>query len=221
MKSASQHSKGWSGIAFCVTMVASVALMGVPPAANAGAGAILTYLRAQQHSLLWAGWLSLPAAAFFLWFALGLAAWLHAASPDDEGLPAYLRTAAIVTTSVAFVQGAFMMALALRPPADPGFAWELNTLLFASVGAMPFAIFLVAAAHSMRRHASAPAWLTWLGYLAAAGQVLVSFGMFYRSGLATGNDVVYAIAAGLLPLLFVLATSLCMAGLIRAPQAST
>ena len=42
------------------------------------------------------------------------------------------------------------------------------------LGYAPVAIFLFAAAHSMRRHEPAPAWLAWLGYLAAFGAAIAT-----------------------------------------------
>ena len=42
------------------------------------------------------------------------------------------------------------------------------------LGYAPVAIFLFAAAHSMRRHDRAPAWLAWLGYLAALGAAIAT-----------------------------------------------
>ena len=50
------------------------------------------------------------------------------------------------------------------------------------LGYAPVAIFLFAAAHSMRRHESAPQWLAMLGYLASFGATLATFSIFFSYG---------------------------------------
>ncbi len=52
---------------------------------------------------------------------------------------------------------------------------------------MGIAVFAFAVAHSMRRHGSGPAWLAWLGYATALAEGVMSFGMFYPSGIPFGN----------------------------------
>ena len=46
------------------------------------------------------------------------------------------------------------------------------------LGYAPVSIFLFAAAHSMRRHERAPAWLAWLGYLASFGAAIATLSIF-------------------------------------------
>lgn len=48
------------------------------------------------------------------------------------------------------------------------------------LGYAPVAIFLFAAAHSMRRHDRAPMWLAWLGYVAAAGAAIATLSIFFN-----------------------------------------
>ena len=50
------------------------------------------------------------------------------------------------------------------------------------LGYAPVAIFLFAAAHSIRRHESAPQWLAILGYLASFGATLATFSIFFSYG---------------------------------------
>ncbi|MFZ0681630.1 MAG: hypothetical protein WAM84_01985, partial [Candidatus Cybelea sp.] len=50
------------------------------------------------------------------------------------------------------------------------------------LGYAPVAIFLFAAAHSIRRHDFAPQWLATLGYVASFGATLATFSIFFSYG---------------------------------------
>ena len=50
------------------------------------------------------------------------------------------------------------------------------------LGYAPVSVFLFAAAHSMRRHESAPSWLSSFGYLAAAGAGIATLSIFFQDG---------------------------------------
>jgi hypothetical protein len=185
------RSKGWSGLAFVVVLIASLALTGTPPDANAAEGVIAGYLSVHHRELLVAGWLSFPALAFFLWYLVGISGYLRRMSTEDEGLPTFALVSGLYTAVVAFVGGVLSTALAFAP-AGPGavkFVWGLSALANGAFIAMGLAIFVFAVAHSMRRHNSGAPWLVWLGYVTALAEAVMTFGMFYRSGVALGNDL--------------------------------
>jgi hypothetical protein len=64
-----------------------------------------------------------------------------------------------------------------------------NAFVFSQggLGYAPVAIFLLGAAHSMRRHDSAPAWLATLGYVAAAGAAISTLSIFFSGPMAPGG----------------------------------
>jgi hypothetical protein len=65
-----------------------------------------------------------------------------------------------------------------------GLAGIFDAFFFAQggLGYAPVAIFIFAAAHSMRRHERAPEWLAWFGYLAAFGAAIATFAIFVTDG---------------------------------------
>jgi hypothetical protein len=115
-------------------------------------------------------------------------------STHDEGLPAYALVSGVYTTVVAFAASLLPTALAFVPPAaldarDLQFFWALSALANGAFLAMGLCVFVFACAHSMRRHNSGAPWVVWLGYVTAAAEAIMSFGMFYPSGVATNNSV--------------------------------
>jgi len=211
------RSKGWAGLAFVVLIVVSVFLSGAPPDAGAGASAVQAYLTAHQHGLLIAGWLSFPTMAFFLWFVVGMGAYLRRMATHDEGLPTYALVSGVYTTVVAFVAALLSTALAYLPAAGLGpaalqFLWALNTLANGAFLAMGLAVFIFACSHSMRRHNSGAAWVVWLGYLAAAGEAVMSFGMFYPSGVTTNNPIAGLVLGFALFAIWTIGASLTLIG---------
>ncbi|HEV3153621.1 MAG TPA: hypothetical protein VGZ02_07450 [Candidatus Baltobacteraceae bacterium] len=187
-----QHSKGWAGLSFVVLLIVSIFAGGVPPPMNADPSTIGAYLSTHRQGLIAGGWLSFPIAAFFLWFAVGMAAFLRRTSARDDGLPTYaLITSAFIAAS-ALVASLVVTALAYRTPLGGGltFIWALEALAAGPFLSMTIAIFVFAVAHSMRRHGSGAAWLVWLGYLTALGQAVLTLGMFYPTGIPADNPVI-------------------------------
>jgi len=164
---------------------------------NAAASEVGAYLSGRHQALLIVGWLGFPLAAFFLWFAVGLAAFLRRTSAQDDGLPTYALIAAAFTAAAAWVGSALTTSLVFAPisPGALSFVWGLQALMNVVLLGIPAAVFIFACAHSMRRHGSAPAWLVWLGYVTAAGQAFATFGLFYPTGFTLDS----AVAAGVLP----------------------
>lgn len=208
------RSKGWAGIAFVVLIVASVVLGGTPPDANAAPASIAAYLSTHRHALLVGGWLSFPTVAFFLWFVVGIARYLRRMSAQDEGLPTFALASGIYTAAVAFVASLVNTALAFAPVGPGGlqFLWALGALANGAFLAMGLAIFVYACTHSMRRHKSGATWLVGLGYLTVAGEAIMSFGVFYPSGVALGNNVTGLVLGFVLFAIWMIAVSATLIG---------
>jgi len=88
----------------------------------------------------------------------------------------------IATTSIALIAAATQAAEAFYARATLGSAGIVAVYALGTAAGFilygPLAIFLFAAAHSMRRHGSAPAWVAWLGYAATALSALATLSVF-------------------------------------------
>ena len=206
-----ERSAGWSGLAFLVVVfVASLLYGGAPPAISASAPAIGAFLSAHHQIALVGNWLSLPASFFFLWFAVGVRAHLaHSAGPAD-GLPLYAISGAIASVAIALTSAAVLGVLLLTAvPTDdlPGW-WGLYMLLGGPILIAATVVFVFAAAHSMRRHGSAPQGLAMFGYLAAFGGTLSTLSLVFPAGpMSATGWVTIVLGLGLFAL-WVIATSI-------------
>ncbi|MBV8373076.1 MAG: hypothetical protein JOY69_07420 [Candidatus Eremiobacteraeota bacterium] len=179
-----ERSAGWSALCYVAVLVIATFITSplAPPAYDPAHLALLIDLN-RSHLLLGA-WLSFPAAAFFLWFLVGLRSYLRDAPGRPEGLPTLALIAGVVMMAEALIAASFESALVyVRPEVFQanGFAGIYGTFIFTQegLGYAPAAIFFFACAHSMRRHGSAPPWLAWLGYLAALGCAYSTLSIFY------------------------------------------
>jgi hypothetical protein len=179
-----ERSAGWSALCFVAVLLIATFITSplAPPTYDPAHLALLIDLN-RSHLLLGA-WLSFPAAAFFLWFLVGLRTYLAHAPGRPEGLPTFAFVAGIVMATQALLAACFETAVVfVRPEVFQanGMAGVYGAFIFTQegLGYAPVAIFLFAAAHSMRRHHSAPPWLAWLGYLAALGCAYSTLSIFY------------------------------------------
>jgi hypothetical protein len=209
-----ERSAGYAGIAFIVLAIAGALIPGTPPPASSGVATLSAYVDAHRNSLVLGAWLSFPAGAFFLWFLVGLRAYLRQAPGQDEGLPTYALAAGIVTAVVTVASTIFQTILGFEGSAALG-AQGL-TLAYAATalsGAVlfgPLAVFLLASTMSMRRHHSAPRWLAGLGFVAFAGSVIASLGVFFRTGAMAPGGIVSIVLGLLLFTLWIVATSVVL-----------
>ncbi len=182
-----QRSAGWSVLCYVALLLIAAFLTQSLPQAHMKASDIAIVLDARRISLLWAAWLTFPAVAFFLWFLVGLRSYLAAAPGRQEGLPTFAMISGILMVATS-LWGAMLETAAIyaQPEAfsDNGLGGVFDASVFTKdgLGFAPVAIFLFAAAHSMRRHHSAPQWLATLGYLAAVGAVLATLSIFIPYG---------------------------------------
>ncbi len=215
-----ERSAGWSGLAFLVLVVVSATLYGTPPPGAAVSAATMgSFLTAHHQTILISAWLGFPAAAFFLWFAVGVRAHLAHAVGLADGLPLYAILAASITAAIALLSSA-LLALVLSgaiPMDDLPSWWGLNALLSGPIIAMSSTIFVFAASHSMRRHGSASEGLALYGYLAAFGGAISTLSLFSPTGPMSANGWVTLVMGPGLFVIWVIATSIW---LIRSVGAS-
>src|SRR5580704_18649218 len=181
-----ERSAGWSVLCYVAVLVIATFLnSGMPGMDVKPSDAALAF---DQHrfSLLLGAWLTFPAVAFFLWFLVGLRTYLIAAPGRQEGLPTFALIAGVVMAASSLWAACLEIAAVYLPPDSftaNGLAGVFDAFVFVQggLGYAPVAIFLFAAAHSMRRHDSAPPWLAWLGYLAALGEAIATLSVFITS----------------------------------------
>ncbi|MGA8534345.1 MAG: hypothetical protein WB615_09590 [Candidatus Tumulicola sp.] len=179
-----ERSAGWSALCYIAVLVVATFITSplTPPMNNPLNLAMI--IDANRAHLLFSAWLTFPAAGFFLWFLVGLRSYLSQAPGRQEGLPTFALIAGVIMIAEALLAASLESVVAYVPPEvlqSNGFAGVYGAFIFIQngLGYAPVAIFLFAAAHSMRRHHSAPAWLAWLGYLAALGAAYSTLSIFH------------------------------------------
>jgi hypothetical protein len=179
-----ERSAGWSVLCYvALLMIASWLTRSLPTPLTMRPLATALWIDAHRPALLLSAWLTFPAAAFFLWFLVGLRSYLSHAPGRQEGLPTFALVAGVVMIASSLWAAALLTAAVYPAPEDfkaRGLAgiYDAFTFMQSGLGYAPVAIFLFAAAHSMRRHARAPAWLAWFGYLAALGAAISTCSIF-------------------------------------------
>lgn len=181
-----ERSAGWAALCYVAVLVLATFLTnGMPSITYKPIDAALA-IDAHRFGLLGGAWLTFPAAAFFLWFLVGLRSYLMNAPGRQEGLPTFALVAGVVMVTTSLIAASFLTAALYALP-DIFKAHALSGIFDAfyftqgGLGYAPVAIFLFASASSMRRHDRAPAWLAWLGYLAAVGATIATFSIFFSS----------------------------------------
>ena len=212
-------------LCFVVVLVISVALLGPMPDLGTSAAYQAAYFQAHHGALLWSAWLTFPAAAFFLWFLVGLRAYLRSAPGRQEGLPDFAFASGIVLVVLAFV-GAFFQSAVVYPPPQAyvpnGLAAVYVAMIFtqSGLGWAPVAIFLFAASHSMRRHDSAPAGLALLGYFAAFTAGVASFSPFFNEPPLSPTGLTTELLGGVPGMLWLIGTGFTLLGIKESPAPS-
>src|SRR5580692_5577890 len=166
-----ERSAGWSVLCYvAVLVVATMLNNGLPPVDEKATNTALL-IDSHRFALLFSAWLTFPAVAFFLWFLVGLRSYLSHAPGRQEGLPTFAMIAGIVMVASSLWAAMLQTAAVYVPPEtfqDNALSGIYDAFVFVQngLGYAPVAVFLFAAAHSMRRHDSAPPWLAILGYVA-------------------------------------------------------
>jgi Domain of unknown function (DUF4386) len=182
-----ERSAGWSVLCYvALLIVATMLTWGMPSVEMKSSDAALA-LDAHKFTLLLGAWLTFPAIAFFLWFLVGLRSYLSYAPGRQEGLPTFAMIAGIVMVASSLWAAMLQTAAVYVPPEtfqDNALSGIYDAFVFVQngLGYAPVAVFLFAAAHSMRRHDSAPPWLATLGYIAAFGAAIATLSIFIPYG---------------------------------------
>src|SRR6516162_5434729 len=108
-----ERSAGYSCLCFVLLTVASLFLTGLTlPDLTTKPTDLAAYISLHRLGLLWGAWLTFPAVAFFLWFLVGLRAYLREAPGRQEGLPAFAFAAGILAAGVALLTAFLQTAVA-------------------------------------------------------------------------------------------------------------
>jgi Domain of unknown function (DUF4386) len=182
-----ERSAGWSVLCYVAVLVIATFLNGGMPGMDVKPSDAALAFDQHRFTLLWGAWLTFPAVAFLLWFLVGLRSYLRAGPGPQEGLPTFALVAGVVMAASSLWAACLQTAAVYFSPdtfAANGLSGIFDAFVFVQggLGYAPVAIFLFAAAHSMRRHESAPKWLAMLGYLASFGAALATFSIFFSSG---------------------------------------
>lgn len=201
-----ERSAGWSVLCYvAILVIATMLTNGMPAGAYRPSEAALA-IDSHRSGLLFGAWLTFPAAAFFLWFLVGLRSYLKNAPGQQEGLATFAFGSGLVMVASSLVAAALLTAaLAASPDVFKahGLAGVYDAFFYTQggLGYAPVAIFLFASAHSMHRHDRAPRWLGTFGYLAALGASIATLSIFFTDSFMApgqqGPGLFGAIPAGL------------------------
>jgi hypothetical protein len=212
-----ERSAGWSVLCYVAVVIIAGRLANGMPSVGSRPLDIALLIDSHRFALQLSAWLAFPAAAFFLWFLIGLRSYLTNAPGRQEGLPTFALVAGVVMVAMSLWASALLTAVLYAPPD----IFKLNGLqsifeafAFAQggLGYAPVAIFLFAAAHSMRRHDRAPAWLAWLGYIAAVGSAISTLSLFFTDPFMAPGQPGEALFGALPAGIWLIATGIVLIG---------
>jgi hypothetical protein len=209
-----ERSAGWSVICYIGVLVLATFLNNGMPPSDTRPGDAALIIDSHRNAMLLGAWLTFPASAFFLWFLVGLRDYLgKAGSGRQEGLATLALGAGIVMVAGSLWAAGLQIA-AVYPIPDVymrnGLAsiYAAFTFTQGGLGYAPVAVFLFACAHSMRRHASAPGWLSTLGYLAGCGASIATLSIFFTDSFMAPGALGPGVLGALPTAIFLIATGL-------------
>jgi hypothetical protein len=170
-------------------------LPGAPPKADDSVREIVDFLVDKRDSILAGDFLIALGSMSLLVFAGGLRRHLRAAARGDDGLADTSFGGAVGGVVLLLAGAALLNGIAFKAAGagEPVRAYydTLNDLFFLS--GFPFAVFFGFAAWSGARSRAFPAWLGWVGGLAALLNLLGGIGLFAKSGaFASGGEFAFA-----------------------------
>jgi hypothetical protein len=171
-----------SGFAVLLAGAAAVVFERGPVSASDPGSEIAGYFAANQAALRAQGLLFLIGAGFFLWFLGSLRSFLIRAEAGTGRLSTVALAAGVASTMLTVVALAFQVGLAAAAngEAQPALVGIMGALF--TVANLPLAVMLIAVAVLSFRTGAFPAWLGWLSILAAAAQLLPTFGIVLDGG---------------------------------------
>jgi hypothetical protein len=168
------------GIIFVLLQIAAGSMLGGAPALDAPSAEIQSYLVDDGVNVLAAATMVALAAFFGLWFLGSLRTFLERAEGAPGRLSKVAFGAGLVTITMATTASLPTVALAWNDTAalaEPGLlqaVWNLNTLALVPIGSSA-GVFCLAIALVILRTRVLPAWLGWIGVLAAVAGVIATF----------------------------------------------
>ncbi|HEY5424993.1 MAG TPA: hypothetical protein VIJ77_00435 [Candidatus Tumulicola sp.] len=210
-----ERSAGWSVLCYVLLLIVASLMTSPMPSVNQGPADLAALVDAHRTVILLSAWLAFPASAFFLWFLVGLRGYLKQAPGRQEGLPTFALIAGVVMVAGSLFAASLETVIGYATPEafqSNGIAGIYSAYMFiqGGLGYAPVAIFLFAAAHSMRRHAFAPAWLAWFGYAAAAGAGIATLSIFFTDPFMSPNGFGPGLFGALPSAVWLIATGVVM-----------
>lgn len=195
-----ERSAAYAGIVGAILYIISGMIPGVPPPATESAAQIAGYVTAHSAGLTIGAWITLPAVAFILWFAIGFFDYLRDQNDADRTLTQWGVAGAIIWAALNVVAVSLMGAAATSSAATgPSFAllylFDIVMFIFAFGS---FAAFAFAAANEGRRRGAMPGWLNAFGYLVFVVDALFTLTIFANGG---GTFAITGIGTMVTPLL--------------------
>jgi hypothetical protein len=215
-----------AGIGFVVFTIAAFIVGGEPPKVSDSAADVVSYYDGERGQVLVSSFLFAVALGFWIWFGGALA---NSLRERGEGRVAATIVGAVSTfVSVQLVTTAInaILAHSVAREGEDGVVQALFNLTWGLdvVGAIPSAVFFLAASAGLMRTRMIPAWLSWAGVGVAALFILRSTN-WARDGFwsPTGEYLFILIP---LALLWILVTSVVLVRNLPAaetekPAAST
>src|SRR3954451_15983075 len=178
-----------AGVLLTIFFIVGFSLPGAPPKADDSLREIANFFGDKRGSILAGDFFVALACVFLLLFAGGLRRHLRAARRDDDGLAessfgGAVAGIALLLAGTAVFNGIAFKAAGLAQPIRADY--DISNALFAISG-FPFALFFGGAAWAGARAGAFPAWVNWLGGLAALAQLLGGLVLFTKSGFFAGG----------------------------------
>jgi hypothetical protein len=187
-----------TGILFVLLVVIGFLIQPTPPDADASAAEVFEYVSDKQDALHTVQLLFAAAGFFFIWFIGTLRHSLAAAEGDGGRLANTAFGAGLIAVATLMVAFGLAATAALHPAENgPELTHALvdASLIVPAVGAPAAAVFFTANGLSILRSAFLPAWLGWLGLVAALFN-LIGLGSVYTDSGAFASDGVLGFFIG-------------------------
>jgi hypothetical protein len=209
------RSAAYSGIVGAILFVLSGFLPGQLPPASASAANISAFVSSHAFVLTLSAWLTVPAVAFIIWFALGIFDYLRDPAGRDRPLVQWGFAGAIIWGALMLVGIALEVSAVIRSPGPASayptlYAFDVLVFIF---GMGAFAAFAFAVAHESRRKKAMPGWLNSLGYLVFIVDLLYTLSIFSTSA-SMGITGIGVYVAPLLSALWIIVASIVLLGAV-------
>jgi hypothetical protein len=192
-----ERTAAGGGIVFVILVIVTQFGFGTPPSDGQG---IINFYRDHHNAGLLRQLLSGLGGASFLFFVGALQAALRRHEAASSWGSSAMLAAAVTTSAVALVQAIVIYSLINATPSDASVAAGLQSIV-AVTGrflSLPLTVFLASASVSMLEGRSLPAWLGWLGLVAAAINLLSALRIALDFGGSLGSLALLSLAVWIL-----------------------